>query len=309
MSKIDLIMYVGLAWLSSLGCQAQGDGFQDVRIRPLDPLTAVKEADSVLIAAVVSVRDLREVSVKRGGVTDSVRLAEMDVTLAVLRVLKGPSLPTEIHFRFYDARGYDQLGPPQGLASPAGSRGVFFLTQWNGVFRSFVDVYRPEIETPWLRGAVEPLPCRSVPICLANILLSYPTSAAAPRSFSGHLVENVAIARQLVGFSATFDLLDSLVSNPGSSVVRQRGCIELAKWYPLEFPSSCRQWVTEDVIAADATRRTALREQLRMGGVAWVRQRIGSKDEEAVRHYLQLLARSSDAETRHLATTLLNELR
>src|SRR3569832_1478321 len=107
-------MYIGLAWLSSLGCQAQRDGLQDVRIRPLDTLTAVKEADSVLIADVVSVRDLREVSVKREGFTDFVRLAEMDVTLAVLRVLKGPPLPTETH--------------------PAGSRGVFFLIQRNGVF-------------------------------------------------------------------------------------------------------------------------------------------------------------------------------
>jgi hypothetical protein len=210
---------VTFAVLAALGfslaaCKTQIPEPHDARVQTLDPSAAVKESDSIVLARPLSHRDIRELSMPRQHGLPPLRLEETETTLRVLRVIKGPVLPAEIGFHFYDARGYAAFGAPAGPSGPLGSSSIFFLKQQrNGFFRAVVDVHRPDIATPWLSGPVDSEPCASPPKCIAELLLSY-RGSDDPRVFSGFLLENVAISERLAGFFATFDLLNRLAADP-----------------------------------------------------------------------------------------------
>jgi hypothetical protein len=292
-------------------CQERAPAPLDIRVKTLDPLSATKEADSIALARVLSHRNIRKVTIHREGALDPARFEETETTLRVLRILKGPPLQSEIQYLFYDAQGYAQFGPPRGPSGPVGSSGIFFLRrQQDGNFRSIVDVHRPDIATPWLVGPIEPRSCASPTECVVEVLLSYRPSDDA-EVFSERLLEDVAISERAAGFFTTFELLNRLVTNDQHPyVVRERACLELAKWYALEFPQACESLIAGTPNAVESGRVAAnLRDSLRKGGVAWARRHIGSDDERELRRYLGLLVESANNETRELAEELRRKLK
>ena len=184
-SNMSLIVNTVFIWALTIpiaACQNSAVPL-DVRAKTLDPRNAVQEADSIVFAYPVSQRDVREVFVPFEGRPEPMRLEETETTLKTLLVLKGAPLPAQIRFRYYDTRGYVQVGPPQGPSGHMGSRGIFFLKQQaDGSFRSAVDVYRPDIPTPWILGSREAEPCASSSDCVAKFLLTYHESDDELRS-------------------------------------------------------------------------------------------------------------------------------
>lgn len=286
-----------------LNCRAQGSWPPDLHVAGLDPPTAVDRSDLIVLALVLGHRDISFVPTPWRGDADPKRLAEVEVTLKPLQVIKGPTVPAEIRFRFYDGRDYKVVtGMPKGASGPIGSSGVFFLNRRaDGTFRSAVDIYRPDIQTPWLAVSVQPKQCFPPRECLAELLLSYPDSDSAT-VFDSRLSKNWLISQQLVGFLRTYDLLSQLViSNRNQDSVKREACSVLAQWYSLEFPAAC----VPVVGASEALRLApAFREHLSTGGMAWVRRRIGSDNEADLSRYLDLLANSPDGATRSAATRL-----
>jgi hypothetical protein len=120
-------------------------------MKTIDPGDEVRDSDTIVLAAPISQRDIRALSVVADGRDEPLRLAETETTLKVFRVLKGRVESQEIRFYYYDARGYPLIGAPRGASGGTGSKGVFFLRkQPEGIYRSTVDVYRPDISTPWM---------------------------------------------------------------------------------------------------------------------------------------------------------------
>jgi len=227
-------------------------------------------------------------------------------------VIKGPPLPAEIQFRFYDGRGYTMIvGTPKGASGAIGSSGIFFLQRRaGGVFRSAVDISRPDIGAPWLKRSPQGDACSSPRECVADLLLNYgkPDDAHA---FASSLLTSGAICRRLIGFLGTFDLLKQLaIDDQHPEVVRHGACAELAHSYALEFPPACSSLTGDAKTLADSSERAAdLRDRLRKGGVAWARRRIGSEDQGNAKRYLQILKQSPDLETREVASSLLTGIR
>ncbi len=256
--------------------------------------------------------EIGRLDVPRQGYTDPLGLVEIETKLSVLRVLKGPPLRGDIRYRFYDSRGYAQVGPPRGPSGPVDSVGIFFLKrQPSGLLRSLVDVYRPEIATPWIAESVERGMCRTIPSqCIASILLEFQESDDQ-RMFALSLSENVAIARQLIGFLDTYNLLLRLVQDEQQfPAMEQAACSEMIQWYPLEISLECSRRVVDPAMKAELIQRTArLRERLTQFGLAWVRQHIGSDDPAKIMQYLTLLIQVGDKETREVALRLKEKLK
>jgi hypothetical protein len=141
MRLVDRAIFVGILAVLLGACQKQPP---DLRMKTLDPKGAVQEADTIVLAYPVSQRDIRGLLVPSPD-RPPLKLEETETTLQTLQVLRGAALPAQIRFRYYDARGYAQIGPPQGPSGGVGSRGIFFLLkgQSEGIYRSVVDVYRP----------------------------------------------------------------------------------------------------------------------------------------------------------------------
>src|SRR5215475_14544606 len=99
LTVIDRLIIV-LAFAALLTtCRAQRQEWPaDLRLANLDAPTAIDHADSVVLASVLGRRDLRELPTNWQGGAAPKTLAEVEVSLKVLRVLKGPRLPTEIRF-------------------------------------------------------------------------------------------------------------------------------------------------------------------------------------------------------------------
>jgi hypothetical protein len=280
----------------------------DFRFKTLDPATAVEKADSIVLASPARHREITSVNAQMADRPEPLTLLQLETDLNVEAVLKGASLPRgKIRFRHYSASGFKILmGPPGGPSGPIGSVGIFFLRQKSdGTFRSIVDVYRPDIPMPWLVSVPGVGPCATPSICIANLLLTYHDSDDE-RSFSAHLLENVAMTRQLTGFFSTFDLLNGLANNQSHpEAVRRAACVELSKWYALELPSPCGFLIAgtqanDDYLARDAR----LRQALRKGGVTWIQHQIGAENVGDVKRDIELLMKSPDEEVRALARSL-----
>lgn len=291
-------------------CQQQPRGFLR---QTLNPKLAVQEADLIVLAYPVSRRDVgHQRSIPRQGEDVSLpplRIMETETTLAVMQVFKGAQKPQELRFRHYDARDYSFItGPPKGASGPMGSRGIFFLRrQPDGIFRSFVDIFRPDIPTPWIFRQPESEPC-APPDCVAKFLLTYHPSDDA-QSFSSQLLKNVAISEQVTGFLNTFELLSALTARTNPNVVTQQACLEMSKWYALEFPSVCNNMVVANARQDALAQADRLRKALQEGGLSWVQRHIGTMAESQVTQYLRLLTTSSNQETRALAERLLRSAR
>jgi hypothetical protein len=292
------------------GCQEPHQIPADMRAKTIDPKSAVAESDTIVLAYPVSQRDIRQFLVPSESGSEKQKLAETETTLRVLQILKGTSLPSEIRFRYYDARSYIQIGPPQGPSGHMNSRGIFFLKQHSeAFFRTAVDVYRPDIATPWLQGLSGVEACDQAAACIAKILLTYHPSDDA-RSFSASLLEGVAISRQLTGFLSTYDLLNGLASDvTHPAAVRQAACRELSKWYALELPAGCSIVIAGTPAAQDySSLVTKLQDGLRKGGMPWIQHRIGTDDTGEVKRYLELLKSDGDADVRASVQKLLDQI-
>ena len=294
----------------SSGCQQFAAPPSDLRLENLNPIKAVEEADLILLAYPVAQRDVAKLTFRAVGNGEPLKLLESETTLDVVRVIKGPALPSQIRFQHYRPWGEKMLaGPPRGPSGPMLSRGIFFLDRRpEGVFRSVVDLYRPFIPTPWILKPVDQQPCARPRDCIARLLMTYnpPDDAEV---FCDYLHWSVPISQLLIGYLNTVELLSDLVSVTHPEDVRRQACLETAKRYPLELPSPCTSLlsgssVEEEYISAAAK----LRDDLAKGGVPWIRQRIGAESDGPTR-YLELLAKSSDVETRSLAERMLKSLR
>lgn len=283
----------------------------DLRVETLDAPVAVGRSDSIILAIPLNRRDIREFATPWKGDADAKRLAEVETTLKVIQVIKGSGLPQEVRFRFYDGRGYTFVtGMPKGPSVQIGSVGIFFLEERpNGIFRSSVDIYRPDIAVPWLSPSEAPEPCTSPQECVAGILLGYHGHDHAD-AFTAALAVNAGLSRRLTFFGA-FERLTRLAAaeeNPTS--VRRAACAELTGSYEFDIPPACGPLIDGSQDAADFTlHAAALRERLRSSGLDWVHRRVGSADADTARRYLHLLSTSHDDETRSLALSLLANLR
>ena len=290
------------------GCNQPRHPPSDFHSETLDARSAVQTANSIVLAYPVNRKVIRELFVTQVDV-DPMRLLETEMTLVVLSVFKGPALPKEIRFRHYDEdHRYDGLiGPPQGPSGRMGDRGIFFLRrQASGLFRSVVDVYRPDISTPWIGGTADAGPCTNAPAeCISTFLLTF-RPAYDQKWFLSELRLNARKSFLLIGSMNTFDLLNKLSEEADPDNVKRGACRELSEWYDV-FPQHCRLLMAglpaEEVYL---NRAILLREHLRRGGMSWVLARLHTKDEGEALRYLQYLSQSSDAETRRIARDLLN---
>lgn len=309
MSQLASILIATGLTVALAACQERALVPEDLHVRTLDPAAAVKESDSIIVAVPLSHRDVRKLTLPPVGPVSPTGLAETETRVAVLQVLKGPPLPSEITYRFYDEREGAQFGPPRGPSGAIGTTALFFLRrQPDATFRAAVDVYRPDIETPWIKVQPEPKDCIAPEECVAEVLLSrHP--ADDPESFSRKLGDNVAISRRLTTFFKTYDLLNRLVLDDDQPrQVRQAGCSQFGEWYALELPLACESVLVDAQSSQDlATARRNLQERLRKGGLGWARHRIGSESDAELDRYLHVLAKSNDEETRTLAVNLLKE--
>ena len=268
----------------------------DFVMKTLDPSTAVQEADVIVLAYPVARKELGHVSVD---------LLETETTLKVMRVYKGKVLANEIRFRHYEGYSFILMGPPQGPSGKMGSKGVFFLRQKpNGTYRSLVDYYRPDFPTRWIIEPIDELPCTPDSACIARLLFSvHPQDDV--QVFSSEIGSNVANSQLLVGILETFRLLDSLAAR-SSEVVRRLACEEEFRRYVLEISTTCRSEIAGTNAERDyLTRSQRLQENLRQGGITWVRERIQTNSEAEIKEYLQILIDGPNSETRKLATGLL----
>lgn len=200
--------------------------------RPLDVGKDFRRADLVLLARPITVREIRILPVDK--------LAEIEVTLRVMKVVKGSNTADLVQFTFYSPHGEAQIGPPQGAVEGVGISGIFFLRRTGeGSLRSAVDVFRPEISTRWIRAEKPSFKCLGEIECVLQVLLSWQDDDDA-RSFVAALPRNVAWAR-LISPQGTLSSLKQL-TNTGSAVdIARAACREIAGWFPSELPERCRK--------------------------------------------------------------------
>src|SRR5258708_37223812 len=104
------------------------------------------------------------------------KLIETETTLVVLCVFKGQAPLKQIRFRHYQRNLENDvlIGPPQGPSGHMGVRGIFFLRrQATGMFHSVVDIYRPDIITPWILDASDAGSCNIPSECISRFLLTF----------------------------------------------------------------------------------------------------------------------------------------
>jgi hypothetical protein len=301
-----------LLFLTLCGCLTHGPELQDppsdFQAQTLDYRRATESADSmtadiIVLAYPVVRKIIREVAITTISDAPPSSFQETETTLAVLSVFKGADLPNQIRFRQYQ-EDHRYRGLPQGPSGKMGDRGIFFLRrQSTGMFRSVVDVYRADIPTPWIREASDEGACtNALAECISRFLLTF-KPGYNQSSFLAELSHNVRVSLLLIGYLNTFDLLNKLVDEADSDEVEQGACIQLSESYAL-FPARCRVLMTGVPKYRDST--VHFREGLRQGGMAWVQERLHTKDPAETLRYLQLLSRSSDDETRRMAKRLLN---
>lgn len=301
--------------VSLLGCAQPQDPPADFQPKTIDPKTAVREADTIVVAYPTSRRDVSGVFAIRRDLEGlpPINVAETETTIQLVQALKGSGLPKELRFRHYDARGYPIFsGPPQGPSGAVGDRGLFFLRrQPDGAFRTAVDIYRPDIPTLWITESSEPVACTDASDCVAKVLLTL-RSGDKPGSFAAALRGNALRSQPIVGYLKTFDLLSDLVEESMPREVRVAACAKLSAMYALEFPPPCRPLIAGTAIEREYTGFAAAnRESLKRGGVAWLQNRsqFEPKGMAETKRDLELIAKNSDPETSTVAKTLLKSLK
>jgi len=281
----------------------------DFNARVLNVKEAVTCADAIVLAYPVTRSDLGTFVARGLGSPASLRVVEVQTELRTIRTLKGQQLPIELTYEFYEVRNSVLIGPPQGPSGPMGSPGIFFLRKRGAdFFRSFVDVYRTDIATPWVSQGSTPGSDGDTADCVADILLS-PRGSDDLRSFGASLEVNTSIARQLVGYVTTYTLLRALEADTTHpAFLRRRACDILADAYPLEMPSSCAPVIGQESCRLAADRAQNQKEQLRAHALEWVQDRIGTRSRGELYRYCHLLMQSTDIDTRTLGQVLLAAL-
>jgi hypothetical protein len=299
----SLVLLVSFQFLVS--CQRNSPLPADFRPRTLDLKTDVQHADVIVLAIPVSWKVAASFLVRQPGKDPPTPLTETETTLDVLQVLKGPLLPGKLRFRHFGAQGDILVGPPQGPSGLIGSPGLFFLRQGgSGRFRSIVDVFRPDISTPWIGKAIDEKPCSNAAVCVSQLLLTYHEGDDAT-AFASRLAVGVADTMYLRGFFPTLKLLEGLVDGSAPPNVKRAACREFLGWYPLELPHACKSVVLESLTASTyAARVEGLRKDLRNGGMEWLQRRAGTSSESELRQYQGYLLRSADEETREIVRQL-----
>ncbi len=289
------------------GCRQPRHPPSDFRAETLDVRSAVQTADSIVLAYPVERKEVRKLSASR--VDDGpLKLIETETTLVVLCVFKGQAPLKQIRFRHYQRNLENDvlIGPPQGPSGNVGVRGIFFLRrQATGMFRSVVDIYRPDIVTPWILDACDAGSCSRPSECISRFLLTFRPNYNRD-VFLAQLRHNVRFSLLLVGPMDVFELLNKLSAQAGPRDVKERACRELSQRYKV-FQPPCQRLMAGSPAEEEYRNTVAgFRERLRRQGLIWAQAQLETKDESEVRRYLEVLSRSSDSETRKIAESLLN---
>lgn len=302
--------FLSVACICLSGCLPRvGLAPPDFQMRTLDLPIDVQLADIVVLGTVTGRQDLARFSAEFEWRPEPLRIVETEVTLQVVRIIKGEYGFRELRFRHYDSYGYSASGPPSGPSGPLRTMGIYFIRRGSeGVFRSTVDLYRPDLPTPWLTEAPKSRLCSRPADCIAQLLLHFEPGYDVD-SFAARLLANTANARQLVGVTHAFVLLRQITYPNTPDKVKHGACRELSKWYVLEMPDVCKSVLVEELGQEYSMRVTNLRNELRNKGLSWIFDRINSKDETDVIAYCEILKASADPETRQLAKGLRGLLR
>jgi hypothetical protein len=306
MPELRVGLFAALLLTSSSTCQVRSRTPDDLRIQTLEPRADTELSELIVFGYPVSRTEVRGLSLRQPGTSEPIRLTEIETTIHPLRIIKGAPISTDVRYRFYDIQGEITIGPPKGPSGNINARGLFFLRRGSdSVFRAAVDVFRPDIPTPWLFDLPPGDSCTEPTACVAALLLTYHQGDDSA-AFAARLLVNVAISRTLVGFVDTFELLNRLANTISYPIVVNRSaCLEILKWYELETPSVCHSLIGDVLEEQQQTRRSAkLKDDFRGGGILWVERRIGSNEARVVDRYLKLLSGSGDPEVRAEAQRL-----
>ena len=276
----------------------------------LDVRVATQQAENIVLAFPVDRKELNRFAVVQED-RDTLHLIETETALEVLQVFKGPPLPQRIGFRHYrkDLEHDVLIGPPQGPSGKLGKRGIFFLRRDSaGLLRSFVDIYRPDIPTPWIGSAMDVPACQVMPDCIPRFLLTFGPSYDH-RMFLANLRLNLRVSWLLVGYLKTFDYVNQLAETKEDDI-KLGACSELSAVYHV-LPPSCRALASSaPILEQNHVQGLArFRMAVRQGGMPYMLSLLQTKDESNVIPYVNILRKSGDSETADLIERLLTSRR
>ncbi len=281
----------------------------DCNINPLDAIKAVENADVILVGYPTAAQKAERVTVASQGYAAR-ELIAADVSLRVVLAIKGAAHLDRIVFRYYDENPKMVIGPERGLAIGTSGIGIYFLVRGErDKFRSFVDVFRPYIPTPWLSTSSQLPGCSDVRKCIADLLLVRSEGDAPERRFSS-LPDMIAISRQVDGYVSTGRRLLRLSREESNLGFHAEICTAVADWYRSLVPRECIDILQERPMwreFQEDLRQDKVRAR-KNGPKELLPSMYVLKDKEML-EFLELLEESHDAELRRLAHDWIAKLR
>ena len=267
----------------------------DFRPETIDPLQAAFMADVIVLAYPVSERGIGDFIAVDEQHCRKIHIREVETTLRVIHVLKGLHDKSDVRFNHYQEEAPVLIGPPQGPSEGIGVRAVFFLRKQSGpVFRSLVDIYRPDIRTSWVRDDVVLGACADPALCIAELLMML-SPGDNEQSFAASIGDNIAVVRELVGYKRALDLVRQLLRSSPTAPIQSAACIAMSGWFALELTRSCSLVLSGTPAGTAYTDRLRKNEiQLRKRGLSWVEERVRPNDDEEFLAYLDSLSDSAD---------------
>lgn len=267
----------------------------DFRPATIDPQVAASRADVIVLAYPVDQRIIRDFTAADEQHRRKVHISEVETRLRVVHLIKGLGGRSDVQFDHYQEQAPVLIGPPQGPSGGIGARGIFFLRRQSGpVFRSLVDVSRPDIRTPWVRDSVVLPACASPAECIAELLMAL-SPGDNEESFAASLRDNMAIVRELVGYTRTLGLVEQLLRSSPPAPIPLQGCIVMSEWFPLELTRACISVISGTPAGRAYTDRLHRNEmELRQKGLSWLEGRVHPNDDEEFLAYLESLSDSAD---------------
>lgn len=264
----------------------------------------IEHADVIVVGYETARRDVRGFSIPR----DVPRpMMEMLVTLKVWTVLKGPPDIKEVSFQFYDDRGFDRSGPPQGPSGGPGVPGIFLLRAKGDGFHSVVDGFRPDIEVAWPTHKPILPPCATPRECIASVLFVPPDNE---ERYLNRLSRTSAAAWGLIGYLETFKYMSKLTTGTAlSESGKDQACRIVDEIYMLELPKACYQRLASMGLLAEHQKKLDRRRMtLFENGPRSLRVGLRDYSEAYDSEHLALLTNSLDTETRSYARKQLAQL-
>ena len=288
-------------FLLNVACAQRGlpDDFTPATI---DPQVAASKADLIVLAYPVDQKDIRHFTTADEPQHRGMQVREVETNLRVIHVFKGPGGTSNVRFVHYQEDAAVLMGPPQGPSGGIGARGIFFLRARPGRgLRSFVDVYRPDIPTPWVRDSIVLQACGSPAACIAELLMSV-SPTENEQSFAASLRLNMAIVRELVGYVRTLNLLRQLLRAEQATAIQPQACTVMSEWFALELTKSCYALLSPTEAGKAYDDRLRLNQKaLRQKGISWLEERVHPNDDKEFLAYLESLSASADEFTVALA--------